>query len=199
LTATAKSGFVFTEWTSSLGATITNAHFKFQVGEDESFVAHFEDEAPPKVNITTPTANEKIATAALTVKGTDSDNAGVAAVYYKLNTNDWQLASTSNNFKTWFANVTLAPKSTNLLSAYAVDTSGNASTNGPVRFFCTSSGIAAASLEGQLAAVSSAGQAGEISAISFAAAVYVKMPAGATDTAKLEPILTPPRGLIRLN
>jgi hypothetical protein len=136
LRAVARGGFDFTGWTTSLGTTITNAVYKFVVGESEDFVAHFKDVELPKVNITTPSNNEKISATNFTIKGTASDNASVMAVYYNLNDTGWQLASPNkDNFDSWSANVTLAANSTNTVSAYAVDSSTNFSPiKGPIKF-----------------------------------------------------------------
>jgi hypothetical protein len=41
LKATAKSGFLFSGWTSSLGGSYSNANIKISVGADEDFTAHF--------------------------------------------------------------------------------------------------------------------------------------------------------------
>jgi hypothetical protein len=134
LTALPKPGFVFTNWTSSVGV-ITNRVYKFTVGESEDFVANFVDVKPPTVEITAPFAGENVTTSNFTVKGTASDNAAVAAVYYNLNETGWQPASSANGFKTWFAGVTLAPNSVNTVSAQAVDSSGNVSPiKGPIKF-----------------------------------------------------------------
>jgi hypothetical protein len=182
LTATAKPGFAFTEWTSSLGVTITNAHYKFEVGESESFVANFKDIGKPSVRITAPALNERIGTSAFVIEGTASDNVGVAAVYYNLNDAGWQPASSTNGFKSWFAAVTLTPNSANTVSAYAEDSSGNLSpTNGPLKFTCTAQGLAPMSIAGDLVEVIYATDAIEYFPVSFDAAAYVKMPASAND------------------
>jgi len=194
LTATAKPGFAFTDWTSSMGTTITNADYKFSVGESESFVANFKDVKKPAVRITAPTLNEKIGTAAFAIKGTASDNVGVAAVYYNLNGTGWQPVSTSNDFESWSAAVTLLPKSTNLVSAYAVDASGNAATNGPIKFFCTAQGLAPVAIAGELAEVVSVNNAIEYFPVSFDSSAYVKMPASADDGGEIGTYTYTPTG-----
>jgi hypothetical protein len=186
LTATPRPGFAFTEWTSSLGATITNSHYKFEVGGSESFVANFIDVRKPTVRIAAPVLNQRIGTAAFTIKGTASDNAAVAAVYYNLNDAGWQIASSSNGFKSWFADVSLTPDSANSLSAYAEDTSGNLSpTNGPITFTCTAQGLAPASIAGDLAEVITADNAIEYLPVSFDSASYVAMPANANNAGEI--------------
>jgi hypothetical protein len=136
--AVAKPGFQFSNWTSSLGDTITTAAYRFVVGQSESFVANFVDIEPPTIRITAPVANERVSTAAFTIQGTASDNAAVVAVYYNLNGTGWQPASSTTGFKTWFANVTLAADGINTVSAYAEDSTGNnSSIKGPITFTCT--------------------------------------------------------------
>jgi hypothetical protein len=181
LSAVARPGFAFTEWTSSLGDTNTGTVYRFSVGQSESFVAHFKDIQRPTVRITTPTAGKRLGTPALAITGTASDNVGVVAVYYDLNATGWQLASTSDAFKSWFANVTLAPNSTNIVSAYAVDAAGNAATNVPVKFYCTALGLVRLAIAGEQAEVVSADNAYDFFPVSFGSAVYVKMPASAND------------------
>jgi len=73
------------------------------VGASESLVANFVDIQPPTIRITAPVANEKVSTAAFTLKRHSSDNAAVVAVYYNLNGTGWQPASSTTGFKTWFA------------------------------------------------------------------------------------------------
>jgi uncharacterized repeat protein (TIGR02543 family) len=91
------------------------------------------DAVKPKLSIVTPKANEKWSSAAFTVSGKASDNAGVANVYYSLNGSGWASASTANGWANWTANVTLTP-GTNTIQAYAADNSGNVSATNTVRF-----------------------------------------------------------------
>jgi hypothetical protein len=195
LTATPRPGFAFTEWTSSLGTTITNSHYKFEAGESESFVANFIDIKQPTVRITAPLLNQRIATAAFTIKGTASDNASVAAVYYNLNGAGWQPANSSNNFKSWFSDVSLTPNSVNTISAYSEDTSGNLSpTNGPIDFTCTAQGLAPASIAGDLAEVISADNVIEYLPMSFGAAAYIAMPANPNNGGEIGSYTITPTG-----
>lgn len=137
LTARVNAGFAFTDWTSSSGVNYTNASFKIPVVSDESFVAHFRDVERPAVRITSPAANAKSGKTAFLIEGSATDNVGLSKVYFNLNQTGWQPASSTNDFKSWFAPVNLALPSTNIVSAYAVDTSGNCSiTNGPIKFIC---------------------------------------------------------------
>ena len=73
-----------------------------------------------------PTSNGPTAT--FTVTGKAGDNVAVGTVYYSLNGGLWTNAITANNWTNWTANLTLTP-GTNTVQAYAVDTSGNLSTD----------------------------------------------------------------------
>jgi hypothetical protein len=183
LKATAHSGFVFSNWSSSLNVTdITTATYpKFEVTTNETFVAYFKDVKPPTVTVTNISSGETIGTSAFTIKGTASDNVGVSKVYYNLNGAGWVLASNVNNFAFWYGYVSLTPNSLNILSTYAVDTSKNFSTTNTILFACTAAGFAPLSIAGQLAEpVSGTGDTND-SMVSFDSAVYVKMPASTND------------------
>jgi hypothetical protein len=173
LTATAKFGFAFKEWTSSLGATNTSGSLKIAVTGEESWVANFRDSQAPTIKITSPTAYAKIGAVAYVIEGTVTDNVGVEAVYYDLNDAGWLLASNVNDFELWYSYVTPAPHSTNTLSAYAVDTSGNHSLTNAIKFTCTAAGLAPLSIAGQLAEVVDGTNAADTSFLSFDSAVYV--------------------------
>ena len=181
LTATAKPGFAFTDWTSSLGAAITNHPYLFTVGGDESFVAHFKDIKPPALTIIAPTASEKSGTAAFLIEGTASDNVGVASVFYNLNQAGWVLASNMDNFTPWYAFVTLKTNGANTVSAYAVDTSGNVSAAKTVTFTCAARGYAPLSIAGQLSDVYSGTNAYVSFIESFDSAAYVRNSANTND------------------
>jgi hypothetical protein len=139
-------------------------------------VAYFTDTQPPTVQITAPKPKEPIGTAAYVIEGMAADNLGVAAVFYNLNNSGWTNASTTNNYGSWFAKVTLAPNATNTLSAYAVDTSGHFSAiHGPIEFVCTAEGLAPLSVAGQLSEVTVASNEYSSIQVSFDSATYVKM------------------------
>jgi hypothetical protein len=84
------------------------------------------DTTPPTVAITAPTTGQNWSNSVFTITGTASDNVQVAAVYYQVNSQGWNLASTANNWANWSANIALLP-GTNIIQAYSVDTSGNSS------------------------------------------------------------------------
>jgi hypothetical protein len=82
------------------------------------------DTTPPTVTITSPTSGQQWSNAVFTVTGTAADDVQVAAVYYQVNGQGWNLATTSNNWANWSGTVTLQP-GTNIIQAYSVDTSAN--------------------------------------------------------------------------
>jgi hypothetical protein len=91
---------------------------------------------PPTLTIAAPTPNERYGTAAIHATGTAMDLTAVAGVYYRLNTNGWNLASTTNGFANWSATLPLTA-GTNTLNAYAVDPNESFSTTSSVSFFST--------------------------------------------------------------
>jgi hypothetical protein len=84
------------------------------------------DTIPPAVTITSPVAGQRWSNSVFTVAGTASDNVQVAQVYYRNNGGSWSVGTTTNNWATWSGLVTLAA-GTNVVQAYAQDTSGNVS------------------------------------------------------------------------
>ncbi len=128
MTATPAKGIQFAGWTGSI--TNSNAKLTFVMASDLTLIANFADRTAPTIKVSAPTANQKVKTANLTVKGTAADNVGVTAVYYQLNNLGWNLA---NGTKSWTAPVTLTD-STNVIQAYSVDAAGNQSTTAVVHF-----------------------------------------------------------------
>jgi hypothetical protein len=92
------------------------------------------DNAKPTLNITSPKVGQAVSNAAFTITGTAKDNVGVMSVYYQLNGGSWFTATSTNVWANWTAPVTLIP-GTNSISAYAVDTSTNASATTNVSVF----------------------------------------------------------------
>jgi hypothetical protein len=85
----------------------------------------------PTVTITSPANKATVTSASVTVSGTAKDitgspNTGVALVLYSLNGGAPQLASTTNQFAKWTADVTLIP-GTNAFAVQSVDFRGNVS------------------------------------------------------------------------
>ncbi len=131
LTASAASGFGFTNWTGSL--TTNGATLQFTMRTNLTLTANFVDVTRPTVSIATPTSNLQWTNGTFTVTGKAGDNVAVATVYYALNGSGWTTATTTNNWTNWTANLTLTP-GTNTVLAYAVDTSGHFSLTNTVKF-----------------------------------------------------------------
>jgi uncharacterized repeat protein (TIGR03803 family) len=138
ITATAASGFVFTNWTIStnwLGGVITNnATVQFMMASNLTLQVTFADVTKPTLSITNVTSGMNVSNAAFVVKGKAGDNVAVSNVFYSLNSGDWSNAMTGNDWTNWSAAVMLLP-GTNTIAAYAVDTGGNLSTTNSLNFF----------------------------------------------------------------
>ena len=136
--ATPGSGFAFTNWTGGTNlplALVTNgAAVKFAMETNLILQANFVDVQPPTNTITAPTAGQRWSNSTLTVTGTARDNVAVSNVWFELNADGWTPAFPANAWSNWTANVTLTP-GTNVVRAYAVDTSGNVSPTNAVSFF----------------------------------------------------------------
>ncbi len=131
MTATASAGFGFTGWTGS--STTNGATLKFLMASNLTFTANFVDVARPTNTITAPTSGQRWSNSVFTVTGTARDNAAVSTVWYQLNGVAWSNALTANGWTNWTGDLTLNP-GTNVVQAYAVDTSGNVSTTNSVSF-----------------------------------------------------------------
>jgi uncharacterized repeat protein (TIGR02543 family) len=132
MTAMPGKGFKFTGWTGSTNAT--TAKLTFQMESNLTFTANFLDVQRPVLAILFPKANQNVGTAALTVSGKASDNAGVVSVLSQLNGGGWNPATTTNNWTNWTAGMTLTA-GMNTFEAYALDAAGNASLTNTVH--CT--------------------------------------------------------------
>jgi hypothetical protein len=134
MTASAASGFAFTNWTDSAGNLLTNrTTLGFTMETNLMLTANFTDVTRPTLNILSPTSNQQGTNGTFTATGKAGDNVAVGMVYYLLNSSAWTMPATTNNWTNWTANLILSP-GTNILQAYAVDTSGNISTTNAVRF-----------------------------------------------------------------
>ena len=152
VTATAKTGFRFTNWT--VGATVasTNANYPFTVQGNVQLTANFVDVSVPTLTITAPTANEKVATSLLAISGTANNVLGVGSVVLTLNGEPVSAAST-NNWTNWSAGVILKT-GTNVISAYAESEAGHPSKTATVTVQETGTpGYAPVSLAGLIANV----------------------------------------------
>jgi lysyl endopeptidase len=131
ITATPGAGFVFTNWT---GSQETNKPaLSFLMASNLEFTANFVDVQRPTLSITTPLLNQRWSNELITVQGKTADNYAVDAVYWKVNTADWTLATPGTTWSNWTAEAVLVP-GTNVIRAYARDTTGNLSTTGSVSF-----------------------------------------------------------------
>jgi len=130
LTAKTNAGFAFAGWTGSI---VTNsALLTFQMTSNLVLNANFVDVAKPTNAITAPVNGQRWSNVVFTVTGRAGDNVAVSNVFCSLNHGVWSSAVTTNHWSTWTALVTLTP-GTNVISAYAVDTSGNVSITSTVR------------------------------------------------------------------
>ena len=135
LRARADSGFAFADWTDGAGNVLTNgATLKFQMESNLTLVAVFKDITPPRLSITTPTANERWSNSVFTMTGKASDNVAVSNVFYSLNSHAPTNASGENKWSNWTATLALQPGA-NTIAAYALDTAGNFSSTNKVTFF----------------------------------------------------------------
>ncbi len=91
------------------------------------------DTTPPTVSLSRSLGT--VTNATLTIAGKASDNVAVSNVSYSLNGAGWVLASTTNHWTNWSAQLTLGTLGTNVLLLSALDVNTNASvtlTNYPV-------------------------------------------------------------------
>ena len=137
MTATATNGFVFTNWTGGtdlLLALLTNGTtVRFLMVSNLTLQANFVDTNKPTVSITNLVGGQRVSNGVFTVKGKASDNWQLSNVVCQINYYGWYLATNINNWTNWSAGVTLVP-GTNVVQAYAVDTTGNVSTTNSVSF-----------------------------------------------------------------
>ena len=112
MTAMASPGYVFTGWTGS--STTNGATLTFVMASNLTFTANFAVIVKPVVNITNLVANQTVSNAAFRVSGTASDNSGMATLWYQLNNGAWTLASSTNRWTNWWADLALMP-GTNIL------------------------------------------------------------------------------------
>jgi uncharacterized repeat protein (TIGR03803 family) len=130
LTAAARNGFMFTDWTGSTNGTFTvytnGPILQFMMFSNLVLQANFVDTNKPSLNITNVTTGMPVSNAAFTVMGVATDNVSVAGVYFSFNDRGWSNALSADNFSNWTAGLALAA-GTNSFAAYAEDSSGNLS------------------------------------------------------------------------
>ena len=134
ITASAGTGFTFTNWTGGVTlplAVLTNKlTLKFVMQSNLLLQANFVDTNRPALSITNLTAGQRWSNLVFTAKGTATDNWQVASVQYQVNGGIWTIATGTSN---WSAPLILTP-GTNTMAAYATDTAGNNSTTNRVNF-----------------------------------------------------------------
>jgi hypothetical protein len=131
MTAAPGSGFIATNWVISTnwlgGRTTNNAAVQFMMASNLTLQVNFLDISKPTLVVSSPAAGQHMTNALANLKGTASDNWKVAGVWYQLNGNAWDLASTTNGYTNWNRTVALLA-GTNTLKLYAQDLGGNYST-----------------------------------------------------------------------
>jgi hypothetical protein len=137
VTATANSGYTFTNWAMNGSAVTIATNYTLTLNCNVALVANFNakyvDTNKPTISITSPTSGQRWSNAVFTVSGTATDNVAVASVFYSLNSTGLSKGVTGNGWTNWTAVVTLTP-GTNIVQAFAVDTSGNVSKTNSVSF-----------------------------------------------------------------
>ena len=129
ITAKAGTGFAFTNWTDCAGNLVTNKPvLTFTMVSNSCYRANFVDVVRPILAITNLVPGQRLSNSLFTVKGRASDNLAVSNVWYQLNGGGWLPASGTNK---WLAALTLTSRS-NVVQAFAVDTTGNLSTTSSV-------------------------------------------------------------------
>lgn len=130
------------------GSTLT-----FMMASNLTLIANFAETTPPKVNVSNAVTNSDGVPNHYVIYGVASDNVAVSQVFYQLNNTAWTLATTTNNWANWAANVALLPGG-NTFSVYSEDTNYNVSTTLTVQIAYNS---APAKLSGQGALATVAG------------------------------------------
>jgi hypothetical protein len=128
------AGYTFANWTDGPGTVLTNGRsLRFLMASNLTLIANFGDTNQPTLAITSPTANQRLSNAVITVRGTAGDNARVSEVRHQLNGSPWMTAVSTNGWTNWTALVALA-QGTNVLRAFAVDSTANQSLTNTVTF-----------------------------------------------------------------
>lgn len=136
-TAAAINGHKFLNWVIATnwigGVTNTNASLAFLMQSNLTLTVNFADTNKPVLSITNLVTGQRWSNAVFTVRGKASDNWLVSNVWYQLNSAGWSNAVTANGWTNWSAALNLIP-GTNLLQAYAEDSTGNQSATTNVSF-----------------------------------------------------------------
>jgi hypothetical protein len=133
--ATGAVGHVFSSWVVSTnwsgGVTSTAPVLRFLMQSNLTLQVNFKDVTRPTVGFSSPVNYQQWGYSMFTVKGVAKDNAQVSSVFYRVNgAGAWTQAAGTTN---WTATIGPLPYGTNLISAYALDATGNSSTTNSVR------------------------------------------------------------------
>ena len=121
------TGFGLVSWTDGDGHFLTNtATLNFLMASNLVLIANMGDVTAPTLDVITTTTNMDGVQNHFVVHGVASDNFGVTNVYYRLNTDAWSPASTTNSWTNWTADVALNPGA-NKFYFYGVDIHSNTS------------------------------------------------------------------------
>ena len=167
LSVKAAKGFSFVNWTGSTNSSSTK--LTFMMASNLTFTANFKDATRPVNVILSPTKSQKVTAAPFAATGKASDNVGVTAVWFRVNSGDWTSAVFADGTNWHTADLSsLLVSGPNTVSAYALDAVGNASLTNTIAFTYTpppSVDWAPDSLPGIVALVTPA--AGSVESVSF--------------------------------
>jgi hypothetical protein len=128
LTATAGTGFVFTNWTGGIfspQSVLTNGStLKFVMQSNLWLQANFIETSKPTLTVTSPKTDTKETNTLVSIVGTTMDNWKVTGVWCQVNGGALTNASSINSFTNWTAQVTLVT-GTNTVKSFAQNQGGN--------------------------------------------------------------------------
>ncbi len=128
-------GFALKNWTDGLSNVLSSAAtLPFVMSSNLSLIANFVDVQLPTAAITNVASIIIVSNELFTVKGRAEDNVAVSNVLVRLNNGSWNSATPGNTFTNWSTDLPLIP-GTNVVSVYAVDSSGNQSLTNTVKLF----------------------------------------------------------------
>jgi len=114
------------------GGSSHNAGMIFALNTTSTSVST--DKVIPTVKISSPTNSQTFGVNEIEISGSATDNVAVAYVRFQLNNGPWLNTISLNQYATWYFPILVIQPGTNILSAVAVDTSGNFSKTNTVKF-----------------------------------------------------------------
>ena len=126
VTAQAKKGFRFVNWSQDGNVVSAKAVYPFTISGDLLLTANFVNTTPPTLTLTSPTGNETTTSGTVTITGNATDNVSVAGVYYSVSASEWIAAENDGGWIKWSFTTALALGS-NVIQIYALDSAGLAS------------------------------------------------------------------------